>query len=695
MDSKKFNKSTGMVLDGVAAAEVVDSSGEVIEIKGLDISDFEEGHGFLNWEHKSDGDGEIPGINYVGIITYAKKIFKESDCEDDRQRMYWKMVREHPYLYIVGRMFDGAGHKGAEALAAMIRDFVANGEPIWVRYSIEGNTLTKKDNVISKAIAKRLSLTVKPCDKVCWSGLLYDPQAPAGYDKKPAGDLDGTKDFIRDLYSRMEKSGELTPSYPKLNTGEYPESAESVLRRAVDKLTMFKTLTAGTPSAAPGERTGGAALQVEDIEYRKRLWKGQLLAAIRDYDKKPFDREDFKAYARKTLEKMDLSPVDPSFVDYYADVAEKIKVPKITKTQTELKIRLDTLYWDLKKAVDGMNSPAPRVWDVGLHNGSGGVHHIGRYMLHNNAVTWLEDPYRTARTLIPEGPVDDHTMERIHALKVHNAYEVTPVNHATSPIRPPTTVETPDDSHRSVFEYLRAGVSKPSIVEIHNNVAYMNGHQLDDDEQKMMLHNLSSGVATVRYPSVAKSLSDAPDEDKNFYLNDSKIPSVQNDYSFRQMMLQPPHGVWVVVNGSDTGIINTRHGFDVGDQSVAALGGVVGKYAGKSPVYRTGGDNYIAVLPSEMAAAEFLRGLRSGLEAMPPIGGDHPVSASVGVGYTYEDALEGVQKARVQRVDRTTGRHSDGWSPVSVVSMLGDGVLNPQPAAVSDDSALFHAGIKP
>lgn len=135
--------TTGLLLDGIFASEAIDSSGEVFDVDGADLSIMEEGRGVANYEHRGPGaeNETASGNDIVGKIVATKKIFTEKDCENDRQRLYWKKV-ELPFIYGIVRLFDGAGHAGAIALAATIRDLDANNEPVLVRFSIEGTTLS-------------------------------------------------------------------------------------------------------------------------------------------------------------------------------------------------------------------------------------------------------------------------------------------------------------------------------------------------------------------------------------------------------------------------------------------------------------------------------------------------------------------------------------------------------------------------
>ena len=212
MSDQKWKSATGMLLDGIFGSEAIDSSGEILDIEGADISDLEEGKGVFNWEHRGeDSDGASPN-DVVGKIIYAKKIFKESDCENDREKGYWNQVKM-PFIYGVGRLYDAAGHPGAVALAAQIRDHHANGEPILARFSVEGSTLEKKDNRLLRSVIRRVAITLKPCNKTAHSGLLADPNAPKGFEQKPEADAEDllavkTKKFEHPNFLRLGASFE-------------------------------------------------------------------------------------------------------------------------------------------------------------------------------------------------------------------------------------------------------------------------------------------------------------------------------------------------------------------------------------------------------------------------------------------------------------------------------------------------------
>lgn len=150
-------------IHGIAASENIDSSSEKIIIDGLDISSLTI-DGTFNYEHQSDSASKI-----VGKITEAHKISSKDDCENQHHLHFWNKVKM-PFLYVRGELFDSAGHDQAKAVAAMLRyDEVNNNIDTRnvVNFSIEGSRLEMDGKVVKKAIARKVSITITPCNKVC------------------------------------------------------------------------------------------------------------------------------------------------------------------------------------------------------------------------------------------------------------------------------------------------------------------------------------------------------------------------------------------------------------------------------------------------------------------------------------------------------------------------------------------------
>jgi hypothetical protein len=163
-------KPLGTLIHGIAASEHLDSSGERISIKGLDISSLPK-DGVFNWEHKNDQSFQI-----VGKVLKAKKIFDEKDCETAEELYFWKKSQA-PYVYVMGELFDGVGHKGAQEIAAMLKyDTLAkkNGRPGMnvINFSIEGSKLNKEGQEITRSLARKVTITTAACNKVAVAEML-------------------------------------------------------------------------------------------------------------------------------------------------------------------------------------------------------------------------------------------------------------------------------------------------------------------------------------------------------------------------------------------------------------------------------------------------------------------------------------------------------------------------------------------
>lgn len=164
-------------IHGIAASENIDSSGEIVSIAGMDISSLER-EGTFNYEHEvgkaPDKDGKMVDLQIkvpsqtVGKILKAKKIFSETDCEDEHQLAFWHKVKT-AYLYVMGELFDDYTD-AAKDLAGKFRydaDKAGINERTVNNFSIEGVRIpdSKKDMMVMRSIARKVTITVTPCNK--------------------------------------------------------------------------------------------------------------------------------------------------------------------------------------------------------------------------------------------------------------------------------------------------------------------------------------------------------------------------------------------------------------------------------------------------------------------------------------------------------------------------------------------------
>lgn len=149
----------GMIIDGCAATDAIDSQGERLSVEGADISALENGLGRLN-----DNHGKTFGHS-IGRVLGAKKIFKAEDCETERQKMYWEQVKR-PYIYVKGELYDDSDHTNAKAAAAIMKHLSKGNSPLAVRMSVEGAVLARKDGgILDRTKVHSVALTFTPANK--------------------------------------------------------------------------------------------------------------------------------------------------------------------------------------------------------------------------------------------------------------------------------------------------------------------------------------------------------------------------------------------------------------------------------------------------------------------------------------------------------------------------------------------------
>jgi hypothetical protein len=156
----------GMYIDGIASSQAIDTAGEVVSIQGMDISSLVGS--VFNWEHNSDTPMQV-----VGKILYAKKIFEEGDCENDRQKKCWASC-QMPFLYVMGQLFDDRNPAAKEVAGMFMYDQNAPELPPTLGFSIEGSKISKEGMIVTRSIARKVTITCAPANKTCLAGAVQD-----------------------------------------------------------------------------------------------------------------------------------------------------------------------------------------------------------------------------------------------------------------------------------------------------------------------------------------------------------------------------------------------------------------------------------------------------------------------------------------------------------------------------------------
>jgi GGDEF domain-containing protein len=292
----------------------------------------------------------------------------------------------------------------------------------------------------------------------------------------------------------------------------------------------------------------------------------------------------------------------------------------------------------------------------------------------------LEDDarWRAWRAILHSPYFESVTAEEMRAGARPDLLPQVPVSAAAEPAQAePARAEAPPGR----FSYHHAGLNDPVLLEVDDGRVMLNGTELSPPEASRLLENVRSGAARIRYdrdprtaavakveealaydmrkiePALAAALEQVRGAVKAGHVHpdvlraltheifaDPMVGGVGNKKAYSDFASRPRDGVHVRMDANDFGQINKVHGFAAGDQAIRSLGGAmreamdetVGSKHGK--LYRIGGDEFHAHVPTHEHASAFARALRSKLDALAPAGGTHAHSVSMGFGSTPEQA---------------------------------------------------------
>ena len=332
-------------IDGIASSQALDTSGEIVDLKGLDVSSLISAA--INYEHKKDFPSQI-----VGKIIEAKKIFGKEDCENPRHLHFWNKVGL-PFLYIKARLFDD-DKPSSQEVAALFRDDAAHpDEPDMLGFSVEGAKIAKEGAVITRSIARLVTVAIMPANKSCIAEIVpeiaerpvnpndiselfkgemqlfaFEPTYIQIIEKKEELKKDvgsGGGAFIGSSMAMSEKKLKKNAPPPVASAPPPPMTASNISagfngamgihkKEKKDSKKMKKALTAGSGMAAPSQLVGGAALAVEDLDGKKKKlhkkeksqWYNRADDAYKTWDK----REHFRKYMKDRMPHLAEGEVD-------------------------------------------------------------------------------------------------------------------------------------------------------------------------------------------------------------------------------------------------------------------------------------------------------------------------------------------------------------------------------------------------
>jgi len=244
--------------DAVAGSELRDIQGEILDVKGADISELEAGQGIVNDNHSN----KLPDV--IGRVTGAKKIFKVEDCESDRQKYFWNKIKA-PYIYVTGELFDDEDHRSARAAAAILRHQHKTDSPLKLKCSVEGGIVErgeKDDRILKRTKIKGLALTFTPANNAT---LVEGVDLNKSNNPQEFELIKSISHLARkDVPSFIEMADTLSEIKILSNVEKIKETILTLKKNNINKALVAGYGSAGSPTSL----TGGGVFQTESIDTK-------------------------------------------------------------------------------------------------------------------------------------------------------------------------------------------------------------------------------------------------------------------------------------------------------------------------------------------------------------------------------------------------------------------------------------------
>ncbi len=341
-------------------------------------------------------------------------------------------------------------------------------------------------------------------------------------------------------------------------------------------------------------------------------------------------------------------------------------------------------------------------------------HLAGRFLTAGGHVHILEDYHGLLGGHLTEGPITLENLDQIRKLKESQYLDVVSQKELQSGKRseylPEAELNTSTPQRSSSFMYQHQGNSTADHVDFREGVPHFNGSPTSHAHINSLIANVKQGLATIRYRpdqtnEIAKmeswvgSLFKSDEENKaseafsrlrelvesghldpehervlaGLVFKDALIPQIGNKFAFNDFLRRHAGGgVHLVMDANDFKSVNDTYGHSMGDSAIKAIGQAAREAMDetvgpeKSKLFRMGGDEFAAHVPTYEDAARFARSLRSKLDQIEPIAGQHRLSMSFGFGADHDSADKALYQAKKQKFSPETRELPDAQNEMKV-----------------------------
>lgn len=341
------------------------------------------------------------------------------------------------------------------------------------------------------------------------------------------------------------------------------------------------------------------------------------------------------------------------------------------------------------------------VYSFHIHNGD--VHRslAGKFLLDQNGkIHVLEDHHGMLAGM--ESSDSETAARKLQSLQDSMASEIVDADEISGGSRPDLiellSNNNPDSEQdtEELYEYHRIGMVSPQKLQFKDGNATLDGYPLSHEEVGRLVENVRNKKATLKKvlseskieksekelenlmkidPSLSQALAGMRQAVKAGVLHpdhmraisrslftDTMVPTIGNRKSHDDFLSRPRQGVHVHLDANDFGLINKKWGMPEGDNAIKLMGNAIRNSLDESvgranaKAWRVGGDEFKVHVPSHEHAARFIKTLKSNLEKIPPLHGEHGLSTSIGVG-------ENPDKAEHALIQAKTAKKSANYKP--------------------------------